>query len=67
MYRDHPKGSADEPSGIVGVVVEEKVHPGLNFVVEYSALGTAIAPLAPDDPRRAAQLPNPSIVVPLDR
>lgn len=67
LYRDHPKGSPDEPAGIVGVVVEEKVHPGLNFIVEYSALGTAIAPLSPDDPRRAAQLPNPTIVVPLDR
>ncbi len=67
LYRDHPKGSPDEPAGIVGVVVEEKMHPGLNFVVEYSALGTAIAPLAPGDPRRAAQLPNPTIVVPLDR
>jgi len=67
LHRDHPKGSPDEPAGIVGVTVEEKVHPGLNFIVEYSALGTAIAPLSPDDPRRAAQLPNPAIVVPLDR
>jgi uncharacterized protein YbjQ (UPF0145 family) len=67
LHRDHPKGSPDEPAGIVGVAVEEKVHPGLNFIVEYSALGTAIAPLGPDDPRRSAQLPNPAIVVPLDR
>lgn len=67
LHRDHPKSSPDAPAGIVGVTVEEKVHPGLNFVVEYSALGTAIAPIAADDPRRAAQLPNPTIVVPLDR
>ena len=36
-------------------------------VVEFTAVGTAIAPLAPGDPRRAAQLPQPNVVVPLDR
>jgi uncharacterized protein YbjQ (UPF0145 family) len=67
LHKDHPRGSADDPSGIVGVTVEEKVHGGGGFVVEYSAIGTAVAPLAEGDPRRHAQLPNPTIVVPLDR
>ena len=36
-------------------------------VVELTAVGTAIAPLAANDPRRAAQRPRSRIVVPLDR
>ena len=36
-------------------------------LVEFTALGTAIAPLAPGDPRRAQKLPTPTLVVPLDR
>jgi uncharacterized protein YbjQ (UPF0145 family) len=67
LHKDHPKGSPDEPAGIVGVTVDEQVHQGTGFLVEYSAVGTAIAPLAEGDPRRHMQLPNPTIVVPLDR
>ena len=36
-------------------------------IVEFTAVGTAIAPLAPGDPRRAAQTVKPLVVVPLDR
>ena len=67
LYKDHPKDSPDSPAGIVGVTVDERVHQGSGFVVEYSAIGTAVAPLADGDPRRSMQLPNPTIVVPLDR
>jgi uncharacterized protein YbjQ (UPF0145 family) len=67
LHKDHPRGTVDDPSGIVGVTVDEKVHGGQGFVVEYSAIGTAVAPLAEGDPRRHMQLPNPTIVVPLDR
>ena len=66
LHRDHPPGSPDSPSGIVGVTVEEKFHEGDSWLVEYSAIGTAIAPLHEGDPRRVMQ-PNPTIVVPLDR
>lgn len=67
LHRDHPKDGPDAPAGIVGVTVDERVHTSTGFVVEYSAIGTAVAPLADGDPRRHAQLPNPTIVVPLDR
>jgi uncharacterized protein YbjQ (UPF0145 family) len=66
LNRAYPRGTADAPSGIVGVTVEERFHPGLQCIVEYSAVGTAVAPLEEGDPRRALQLPNPTIVVPLD-
>jgi hypothetical protein len=36
-------------------------------VVEFSAVGTAVAHLDPHDPRRAPQPPKPHLVVPLDR
>jgi hypothetical protein len=35
--------------------------------VEFTALGTAIAPLHPQDPRRATETVKPVVVVPLDR
>ena len=36
-------------------------------IVEFTAVGTAIAPLAGSDPRRATSMPKPRLVVPLDR
>jgi uncharacterized protein YbjQ (UPF0145 family) len=36
-------------------------------VVEFTAIGTAVAPLAPNDPRRAKEVVKPLVVVPLDR
>jgi hypothetical protein len=38
-------------------------------IVEFTAVGTAIAPLAPNDPRRAkvSDAEKPLVVVPLDR
>ena len=66
--------------GIVGMTVSEEAHrPQLiggrsnmiagstSPVVEFTAVGTAIAPLAPGDPRRAKQTVKPLVVVPLDR
>ena len=35
-------------------------------LVEFSAVGTAIATLHPEDPRRAATHPRPQMVVPLN-
>jgi len=35
-------------------------------IVEFTALGTAIAPLAANDPRRKKLMPKPRLVVPLD-
>jgi uncharacterized protein YbjQ (UPF0145 family) len=68
LFRDHQPGGPDSPAGIVGVTVDEHVHPTQGrFVIEYSAIGTAVTALAAGDTRRAAQLPNPQIVVPLDR
>ncbi|HVV81760.1 MAG TPA: heavy metal-binding domain-containing protein [Kofleriaceae bacterium] len=64
---DHP----DYPSGIVGMTVSESTYGGAGAtgppIVEFTALGTAIAPLAADDPRRAPTPPRPRLVVPLDR
>jgi uncharacterized protein YbjQ (UPF0145 family) len=62
----------DAAEGVVGVKVEERVEreedERLPFnVVEYTAVGTAVARLHARDPRRAAAPPTPVVVVPLDR
>jgi uncharacterized protein YbjQ (UPF0145 family) len=67
----HRPGHADAPTGIVGMTVTEGTYGGQGSsgppIVEFSAIGTAIAPLAPDDPRRGQGPPRPRMVVPLDR
>ncbi|HEX4446035.1 MAG TPA: heavy metal-binding domain-containing protein [Polyangiaceae bacterium] len=64
-------GHPDAPTGIVGMTVTEGTYGGQGSsgppIVEFSAIGTAIAPLAPDDPRRGQGAPKPRMVVPLDR
>jgi uncharacterized protein YbjQ (UPF0145 family) len=71
LYRDWPEGTPDAPCGIVGMTVSESTYGGAGGsgppIVEFTALGTAIAPLAHDDPRRQPQPPRPRLVVPLDR
>jgi uncharacterized protein YbjQ (UPF0145 family) len=80
LFREWPPGHPDSPVGVVGMTVEETTHGDASVVptiggpvyrrtavVEYTAVGTAVAMLAPNDPRRAKQLPAPAIVVPLDR
>ncbi len=74
LFARWPPGHQDAPSGVVGMTVTENIHSekatgGLlqRPVVEFTAVGTAVAPLQAGDPRRAAQLPVPAIVVPLDR
>jgi len=77
-----PAGHPDAPVGIVGMTVKESAHrpqlmggPARNAVavgsnapiVEFTAIGTAIAPLRPDDPRRSREPVKPAVVVPLDR
>jgi len=45
-----------------------QITPGSNSpIVEFTAVGTAIAPLHPNDPRRAKEAVKPLVVVPLDR
>jgi uncharacterized protein YbjQ (UPF0145 family) len=67
LFRMFPPGHPDAPVGIVGMEIEEQVHGGKTGFVEFSAVGTAIAPLHPDDPRIAKEHPTPTVVVPLDR
>jgi uncharacterized protein YbjQ (UPF0145 family) len=71
LFAEWPPGHPDAPIGIVGMTVEEKAHGDARWqgppIIEFSAVGTAIAPLADNDPRRAKDRPKPSIVVPLDR
>jgi uncharacterized protein YbjQ (UPF0145 family) len=76
-----PVGHPDAPTGIVGMTVTEEAHrpqslgtrqnamvqQQLAATVEFTAVGTAIVPLQPGDPRRAAQQAKPIVVVPLDR
>ncbi len=71
LFKAWPEGSPDAPEGIVGMTVREATYgeqgPAGPPIVEFTALGTAIAPLAPDDPRRGMMMPKPRLVVPLDR
>jgi uncharacterized protein YbjQ (UPF0145 family) len=67
LFRQFPKGSQDAPIGVVGMTVDERPGAEGVAVVEFSAIGTAIAALAADDPRRASKPMSPRIVVPLDR
>jgi len=69
LFRAHPEGTPDHPAGIVGVTVSESVYGGGRSapIVEFTAIGTAVAELAPDDPRRSHEHARPQLVVPLDR
>jgi len=60
-------GHPDAPVGVVGMKVSEQAHAGVANVIEYTAIGTAVAHVKEGDPRKAATMPAPSIVVPLDR
>ena len=71
LFRAFPRTSPDAPVGIVGMTVAEEAYGGGGAssppIVEFTALGTAIAPLAANDPRRGKGPPTPRLVVPLDR
>ncbi|CAN5620320.1 heavy metal-binding domain-containing protein [soil metagenome] len=79
LFAHWPPGHPDAPTGIVGMTVTETAHRPQTIqgrmsawgpsvpVVEFTAVGTAIAPLHPQDPRRSKERPKPRIVVPLDR
>jgi uncharacterized protein YbjQ (UPF0145 family) len=60
-------GHPDAPVGVVGMKVGEEAHAGVQNVIEYTAIGTAVAHVRDGDPRKAATPPAPAIVVPLDR
>jgi uncharacterized protein YbjQ (UPF0145 family) len=66
LFKEFPKGTPDAPSGVVGMDVQEHAHAN-EGVVEYSAVGTAIAPLQQPNPWQTKQLVAPIMVVPLDR
>lgn len=59
--------SPDAPAGVVGMKVSETAHAGAKNVIEYTAVGTAVAHLRQGDPRKADVPPAPRIVVSLDR
>jgi uncharacterized protein YbjQ (UPF0145 family) len=69
IFHHLPRHSKDTAAGIVGMTVSESTYGGRAGapIIEFTALGTAIAHLDPNDPRRAPQLPRPQVVVPLDR
>jgi uncharacterized protein YbjQ (UPF0145 family) len=69
LFHELPKGSPDEPVGIVGMTVGEATYGDRQSapLVEFTAVGTAVALLREDDPRRAAVHPRPQLVVPLDQ
>ena len=69
LFAEHPQGGPDSPAGIVGVTVTESIYGGGQSapIVEFTAIGTAVAELAPDDPRRGPAHARPQMVVPLDR
>jgi uncharacterized protein YbjQ (UPF0145 family) len=61
-----PGRGPDAVAGVVGMTIEEVAHLGVQNLVEFTAIGTAVAPLHEDDPRRAPDLPAPRVVVPID-
>jgi uncharacterized protein YbjQ (UPF0145 family) len=69
LFEQHPEGTPDAPAGIVGVSVSESVYGGGQSapIVEFTAIGTAVAELAPDDPRRGPKNVKPQVVVPLNQ
>ncbi|HEV7557407.1 MAG TPA: heavy metal-binding domain-containing protein [Kofleriaceae bacterium] len=71
LFAAWPRGSADAPTGIVGMTVSETAYGGVGAsgppIVEFMAIGTAIADLDATDPRRTVAPPKPRLVVPLDR
>jgi uncharacterized protein YbjQ (UPF0145 family) len=69
LFQQHPEGTPDAPVGIVGVSVSESVYGGGQSapIVEFTAIGTAVAELAPNDPRRGPAHEKHNLVVPLDR
>ena len=71
LFAEFPPGHPDLPSGIVGMTVTENTHGGDMLqgppIVEFTAVGTAVAPLREGDPRRSPTPPRPVVVVPLDR
>ena len=69
LFKAHPEGTPDHPAGIVGVAVGESVYGGGRSapIVEFTAIGTAVAELPPDDPRRGPAHARPQLVVPLDQ
>jgi hypothetical protein len=66
LHAEFPPGHPDSPVGVVGMSVDEEGREVVFNVVVYTAVGTAVAPLLPNDPRRAPQPPAPVMVVPLD-
>ena len=71
LFRYFPRRHPDAPIGIVGMTVSEATYGGQGAsgppIVEFIALGTAIAPLDLKDPRRNTAPPRPKLVIPLDR
>jgi len=71
LFKEWPRGTPDCPTGIVGMTVSEATYGGSGAsgppIVEFTALGTAIAPLDDNDPRRSLPRMKPTVVVPLDR
>jgi uncharacterized protein YbjQ (UPF0145 family) len=71
LFKGWGNAGADTPTGIVGMTVSEATYGGSGAsgppIVEFTALGTAIAPLGNDDPRRKLPPMKPTVVVPLDR
>src|SRR5262249_28463283 len=68
LFAHFPRGSADGPTGIVGMTVNESTYGGRNSapIVEFTAVGTAVAPLQPQKPPPAAPSPRPPLCLPLD-
>jgi uncharacterized protein YbjQ (UPF0145 family) len=68
LYKHYAEGTEDAPVGIVGVSVSESTYGGGQTapIVEFAAIGTAVAELAENDPRRGPTHGKPKMVVPLD-
>ena len=69
LFAEHPQGGPDSPARIVGVSVTENIYGGGRGapIIEFNAIGTAVAELHPNDARRGPAHARPQVAVPLDR
>ncbi len=61
LFKHFPPGSPDAVVGVVGMSISEGPMGGMDSLIEFSALGTAVALASPRAPRVAPRPPAPRL------